>query len=373
MLAQRRNVIDLRGIGALVLLTASFAMLTVFSRYLDSGFTIAQQVYLRTGIAFLIAIVAFGRWISWRVVLHIGLREWGVIVGRTALLYVFGTTLFAKAATMTTVSNISFIAALPLVSALGLLLRRVRVTAVRVFFVSGSAVGVAILSGLGIGFGGAAVSGNEGDLIALVAMVAISLSYLGRDWHSGQLNNYEITALTVGVGTVGVALTSAAQWEGLPQVPAHVSPGLLWGAIGVAGVLSVLNVFLMNYAFEHVNPVQGGNLLTLECVWGLLFGLLFFQQVPTWSGIAGGVLIVLCAVGLNLADRPGAESETGETDSGSTRRKPAYIKLTAVEPTVVLTPLRTEPEEAHPYRPALMQRGMPVQERAFRENSLDSL
>ncbi|WP_433578684.1 DMT family transporter [Nocardia brasiliensis] len=320
----------------MILLTASFAMLTVFSRYLDTGFTVAQQVYLRAGVAFGIAAVVFGRWIRWRVILHAGAREWSVIVVRTVLLYVFGTTLFAKAATMTTVGNISFIAALPLVAALGLVLRRVPVTAVRVFFVSGSAIGVAILSGFGMSWG----SGKQGDVIALVAMVAISLSYLGRDWHSGTLNNYEITALTVGVGALGVALTSLCQWEGLPRLPSDVSPAMLWTAIGIAGGLSVLNVFLMNFAFERVDPVQGGNLLTLECVWGLLFGLIFFGQVPTWAGIAGGVLIVLCAVGLNIADgRAPADAQRSES-------VPVQVEQRELEPpdSVQWTPLPTGPE-----------------------------
>lgn len=305
-------------------------MLTVFSRFLDTGFTVAQQVYLRAGVAFVIAAFAFGRWIRWRVIFRAGVREWSVIVARTVLLYVVGTTLFAKAATMTTVSNISFIAALPLVAALGLVLRRVSVTAVRIFFVSGSAIGVAILSGFGMSWGGP-LSGKQGDAIALLAMIAISLSYLGRDWHSGTLNNYEITALTLGVGALGVALTSLCQWEGLPQVPADVSPAMLWTAIGIAGGLSVLNVFLMNFAFERVDPVQGGNLLTLECVWGLLFGLLFFGQVPSWAGIAGGVLIVLCAVGLNIADgRAPADPQRGESVPVQVdqREQPESVKWT---------------------------------------------
>ncbi|WP_378738800.1 DMT family transporter [Nocardia brasiliensis] len=326
-IVQSRHFTDLRGIGALVLLTASFAMLTVLSRYLAGGFTVAQQVYLRTGVAFLLAVALFSRWIRWRTVLRVGVREWSVIVARTVLLYVIGTTLFAKATTMTTVSDISFIAALPLVSALGMLMRSVRVTAVRIVFVGGSAVGVAILSG----FSGSASSAlNYGNLVALVAMVAISLSYLGREWHNGVLNNYELTALTLGVGALGVVFTSVVQRDGLPripeQLPPHTSAGMLWAAIGIAGVLSVVNVFLINYAFEHVDPVPGGNMLTLECVWGLLFGLCFFGQVPTWSGIVGGALIVLCALALNVID-----GHTAEEVAPSDRRPPEFAAPNTAE------------------------------------------
>lgn len=308
-------------------------MLTVLSRYLGNGFTPPQQVYLRTGLAFFIAILVFSRWIRWRTVLRIRMREWCVVIGRTVLLYVVGTTLFSKAAGMTAVSDISFIAALPLVSALGMLMRSVRVSAIRVVFVGGSAVGVAILSGFG---GSAASSLNYGNLIALVAMVAMSLSYLGRDWHDGSLNNHELTALTLGVGAVGVVLTSVLQGDGLPHVPSHTSAVMLWAAIGLAGVLSVLNVFLINYSFERVDAVLSGNMLTVECVWGLLFGLFFFGQVPTWSGIAGGTIIVLCALALNLLDgrasHVDAEPENDDSAPENTdRREPEFAALATVE------------------------------------------
>ncbi|CAM4278320.1 DMT family transporter [Nocardia ninae] len=327
-IVQSRHFTDLRGIGALVLLTASFAMLTVVSRYLGGGFTAPEQVYLRTGLAFFIAIIAFSRCIRWRTVLRISAREWCVVIGRTVLLYVVGTTLFAKAAGMTAVSDISFIAALPLVAALGMLLRSVRVSAVRIVFVGGSAVGVAILSGFG---GNASSSLNYGNLLALVAMVAISLSYLGRDLHDGTLNNHELTALTLGVGAVGVALTSLLQRDGLPHVQANASAVMLWAAIGIGGVLSVLNVFLINYSFERVDPVLSGNMLTVECVWGLLFGLIFFGQVPTWSGIIGGGLIVLCALALNMLDGRGTETVTEPDGDDPVTAQQPELALAAAE------------------------------------------
>ncbi|MFI5780731.1 DMT family transporter [Nocardia sp. NPDC051570] len=294
-----------------MLLTASYAMLTVFSKYLDNGFTIAQQVYLRTAVAFLLAVLLFARQLRWRVIARAGAREWTVVVLRTILLYVVGTLLFTKATTMTSVADVSFIAALPLASALGLALRRVRATRARVVCVAGSAAGVAVLSGFRPGFGGATF--NHGDLIALIAMVAMALSYLGREWHGGILNNQEITTLTVGVGTVGVGLTSIAQGQGLPQTASHLSPAVLWGAIAIAGALSVLNVFLVNYGFERVDSVRAGNLMTLECVWGLLFGLAFYAQVPTVTGLVGGGLIVGFAIGLNAAEKRPARPEPADT------------------------------------------------------------
>ncbi|MEY9930143.1 drug/metabolite transporter (DMT)-like permease [Catenulispora sp. GP43] len=299
---------------ALIVLAASFALLTVLARYLNTGFTIAQQVYLRSLMAFLVAVVAFRRKIRWRaVVRRVGPREWGVIVLRAVLLYAIGTTIYSRAATMTSVGDVSFIAALPLVSALGLVSRRTRATGARTSWVLGSAVGAAILSGFGSSGGGAPAwhltrlsEANLGDLMALVAMLAIAVSYFTRPWHRPvgpsrvPLNNQEITALLVGVGALSVAALSLLHREGLPHA---TDSWRLWLAVAAAGVLNVLNVFLINYAFERVDAVRAGNLLTLECVWGLAFGLIFFGQVPGVGELVGGTLIVACAVGLNTANR----------------------------------------------------------------------
>jgi drug/metabolite transporter (DMT)-like permease len=290
------------GVAALVVLTLSFALITVLARYLGSGFTIAQQVYLRAAFAFVIGAGVFSRSIRWRVVLRATLREWGIVVLRTVLAYLIGAVLYSKAATLAPVGDVSFIAALPLVSALGLALRRVRATRSRVLCVLGSAVGAGVLSLPGGGSASPASVGR-GDLFAVIAMLAIAVGYLGRSWHDGSLNNAEITELTFGVAVAGVVLLSLAHGDGLPR-PA--GGGVLpWLAVVAAGALNVVNLFLVDYAFEHADPVRAGNLLTLESVWGLAFGLAFFGQVPSLREFAGGTAIVCCAIGLNSVGEQG--------------------------------------------------------------------
>lgn len=175
-----------------------------------------------------------------------------------------------------------------------------RATRARVLYLLGSAVGAAILSASG----GGTASAHRGDLLALVAMFSIGASYIGRPWHDGSLNNPEITQLTFASGAICVALISLAHGDGPPHL---VTAGGLppWAAAVAAGALNVLNLLLINYAFEHVDPVRAGNLLTLEIVWGLLFGLVFYGQVPSLREAGGGVVIVCCAVGMNSARDPG--------------------------------------------------------------------
>lgn len=60
-MAEQTRTGPARGVAALVLLAASFALLTVIARYLNSGFTITQQVYLRSAIAFGLGVAEIGR------------------------------------------------------------------------------------------------------------------------------------------------------------------------------------------------------------------------------------------------------------------------------------------------------------------------
>lgn len=287
-----------RGMLALIMLAGSFALLTVLARYLNTGFTIAQQVYLRAAAASVITGTTFRRRIRWRLVPRTRPREWLVVSSRAVLLYAVGATLFSKAATLSLISDVSFIAALPVVSILALLLRRVTLTRRRLLCVTGSVIGVAAVSLHVPGRGIHLPVWDSGDLLALLGVLSIALSLLGRSEHDGTLNNAEITFLILAVGASCVAIASFTVGQGLPRLAQN---GPLWGAIVLAGTLNALNVFLINYGFEHVDPVRAGNLITLEAVWGLTFGLVFYHQWPTALELVGGAVIVGCALGLNSA------------------------------------------------------------------------
>jgi drug/metabolite transporter (DMT)-like permease len=286
-----------RGTLALILLAASFALMTVLARYLNTSFTIAQQVYLRGAAALLVAGLVFNSRIRWRVVARVRPREWGVIAIRALLLYPIGTELFSKAATLTLIGDVSFIAALPLVSILALALRQTPLTRRRIGSVAGCVAGVAAVSLHDPGRGIHLPVWDRGDLLALLGLLGIAVSYLGRSQHDGALNNAEITVLLLSAGVLWVALGSFVSGQSMP----HLAHAPVWGAVMLAGVLNALNVFLINYGFEQVEPVRAGNLLTLEAVWGLAFGLAFYRQWPTVLELLGGAAIVGCALILNSA------------------------------------------------------------------------
>lgn len=282
-----------KGIAALVLCTAIFASLSVVARYLNTDFTILQQVYLRVFAALLIALVVFRKYLRWDIIAKLPAREWAVIAFRGLVGYGIGVTLISQAATMTLLGNVSFIAALPFVPLLGFLFLKEKVTWWKLLFVTASLLGVMLLS---VHDWQNLLSWGTGELLAIIASLAFAIGYVTRRWHAKILNNQEITTLTFVCGTAFLMVFSLVLGEGLPKL--DVSWGV-WLTVILGGVFNVANLFFVNYGFEHVDAVRAGNLLNLESAWGLLFGFLLYQEWPTWLGLLGGIIIVASVVGMN--------------------------------------------------------------------------
>lgn len=287
-----------KGIAALILLTAIFASLSVLARYLSADFTILQQVYLRIFVALVLALVIFRKSLRWSMIAKLPPREWAIIAFRGFAGYAIGVTLISQAANMTLIGNVSFIAALPFVPLLGFLFLKEKVTWWKLVFIFTSLLGVSLLS---VRDWHNVLSWHIGDLLAVIATLGFAVGYVARKWHRPNLlNNQEITTLTFVFGVGFVVLLSLVFGNSVPQF--DIGWGS-WLAILAGGALNVANLFLINYSFEHVDAVQAGNLLNLEAAWGLLFGLLFYQEWPSWYGLLGGITIVASVIGMNLYSR----------------------------------------------------------------------
>jgi len=287
-----------KGVLAIIGLTATIAMANVLARYLDTGLTVLQQVYLRVLIALVLALLIFHGSLRWKKIVKLPLKEWLLLAFRGLTGYAIGVVLITQAVTMTTIGNVTFIAALPLVPLFGMLLLGEKATWWKFMFIAGSVFGVALLA---TNNPSDLFAWNAGDLVAVIATVGLALNYVARKWHGPTLNNQEITTLTFVFGAGFVVLLSLAFGEGAP--PLADMSWLLWLALFAAGATSLAKLFLTNYGFQNIDAVRGGNLLTLEGAWGLLFGLLFYVEVPTWHGVIGGLVIVACVIGMNTIMR----------------------------------------------------------------------
>lgn len=70
-------------------------------------------------------------------------------------------------------------------------------------------------------------------------------------------------------------------------------------AVVGAGIFNIMNVFLTNYGFQKVEAVLASNLLTLESVFAIVLGFLFYKEVPIAKELVGGIIIALSVIGMN--------------------------------------------------------------------------
>jgi len=282
-----------KGIVALIFLSAIFASMGLFVRYLNIGFTLYQQVYLRLIAAMCIGLIAFYKDLRWRNFLRLTIKDWLILFVRAISMYAIGVTLFSKAIILTKYSNVSFISALPVTALYGFLLLHERLTWKKISLISVAFFGVLLISITDFAH---IFDWGVGEIAALISVFSFSLSYVARKWQTQKLNNREITFLMFVLAFFSVLALSLFSKEPLPHVTWTI-PFLL--VIGIAGLFNVVNLFLTNYGFQHVKAVLASNLLTLESVFAIALGFLFYRELPSQEELVGGVLIVLSVIKMN--------------------------------------------------------------------------
>src|SRR5689334_9516649 len=93
MLTISKQKEKMKGIVALIALAFTFAALGLFARFLNTEFSIVQQVYLRIGAAFLLGLVLFKNEMHFEKLKKIKVKEWSILLVRAVCLYVLGVTL----------------------------------------------------------------------------------------------------------------------------------------------------------------------------------------------------------------------------------------------------------------------------------------
>ena len=285
-----------KGVLALVLLSLVFASMGLFARYLSTSFVLLQQVYLRVLAAFFLGLIFFRKDLDFGKVRRISKKEWGLLLLRSASSYLFGVTLFTQAIIMTKYSNVSFIGALPVVAVLGALLLKEKLTFKKLLLILTAFSGVILIAVKDYSH---LLVWGRGEVVALLATLAFSLSYVARKWHSDLLNNKEITQVIFFLSFFMLFITSLVKGDGLPVTGWQI--GLLLAVLG-AGLFNVVNLFLTNYGFQKVEAILASNILTLESVFAVILGFLFYKEVPVTKELLGGVVIALSVIGMNKVE-----------------------------------------------------------------------
>lgn len=288
-----------KGVLSLVLLALVFASMGLFARYLATGFLLFQQVYLRMFSAFIIGLVVFKKDLNFSKFKKLPLKEWSIIVLRAVSFSLFGIILFTQAIIITKYSNVSFISALPTTALLGLILLKEKFNFKKLAFVLVAFAGILLIS---VNDFSNILNWDRGGLLTLISTVFFSLSYVARKWQTDLLNNKELTVANFFVASLVVFSVSIFKGDGLPVF------GWNWGlamAVIGAGIFNIANVFLTNYGFQKVEAVLASNILTLESVFAIFLGFLFYREVPLVKEFVGGLIIIFSVIGINKMENNG--------------------------------------------------------------------
>lgn len=286
-----------KGVLALVLLAVVFASMGLFARYLSISFSLYQQVYLRMAAAFVLSALVFGRDVDYSKFKKVSSRDWFLIIFRATSFSLFGIVLFTQAIILTKYSNVSFISALPMLAVLGFILLHERFTMKKFWLIMLAFVGVMLIS---VKDYSNIFDWKKGEVLTLVSNFFFGLSYIARKWQSDFLNNKELTVVNFFVASIVVLTFSLFRGDGIPSQGWNMS--VMVAVLG-AGLFNVFNTYLTNYGFQKVEAVLAGNILTLEVLFAVFFGFIFYQEIPLLSEFIGGLIIITSVIGMNNLEK----------------------------------------------------------------------
>lgn len=281
-----------KGILSLILLSFVFASMGIFARYLGTGFTVFQQVYLRIYIALILTLIIFRKNIRFHKLKTATRREWLVVALRGLLLYGIAVPLVSLAVIEAKYGNVSFLGTLPFVALFGVVFFKERLTILKIVLIMLAVVGVGFIA---VRDPNQLLNWGRGEVAALLSGAAFAMSYVARKWHSDVFNNKELTALIFAAGGTFSLLFSMLGGQGIPTT---WSVSLLIVLV-ISALANVANLLLTNYGFERVGNVVAGNILTLEVFFGVTIGYLLYGEKPGAREWIGGVLIVTSVILMN--------------------------------------------------------------------------
>ncbi len=287
-----------KGIFSLILLAWVFATMGVFARHLGTEFEIFEQTYLRIAIALLISSLLFSYKVTWAKYLSLKKSDALILIFRAVCLYL-GVVCITEGLLNTKYANASLVAVLPIMPIMAYFLLKERISWKTAGFILFGFSGICLMSLDGLSLN----KFGYGEAISFISLIFFNLSYIGRKWHSDHLNNYETTIFMFFVGSIFLLVTSLIIGEELPttdQFSSSIILALLGGAI-----FNVINLLLTNYGFQHVKASVAGNILTLEVVFALAYGLLLFKEIPLTKEIIGGMIILISVYFVNKIENHG--------------------------------------------------------------------
>lgn len=283
--------IQLKAILALIGVSFSYALMNVAVRFLHEGFDTFTQIYLRIGLGFFIGLLVFWKNIRIPAIRKISLRDWIILfmMGFGGFgMFVYFVTLGALEAKLLNISVILGVA--PLFTYLySLVFFREKIKPMILFFLVSSLIGISFIASKSYGF--SVSQFGRGEFYVLVSAALLGLFFIGRRMLSKNLNNTEITLITMGIACLTNLVFAIANRE-VFVVQNIFNPIVMVGLL-IGGFGNILSTKFETFAFQHIHPVIGSQILLSENIFSLFLGLVLYREIFGLPEIVGSVLIVI--------------------------------------------------------------------------------
>lgn len=284
------------GVLALVAVAGYYGITAILARYLSTNNGVFEQWYLRFGIAFFVSLIIFRKKIIYKKFLHLPAKEWLVLFFRVITGSIAAVALYTLAAQQAKIGPVAFMQAFPSMAILSIIMMKEKLTLKKGLLVMFSFLGVIIVV---IENPHDLLNFNIGEIYSLISGIFFAFMFITRKWHTGKLNNQEITVALLGMGFIANYILSLFLYHHLFANTNQWS--ILFIAVLIfAGVGAVGNIFLLNYGFERVSGIIAGNIMNLEQIFGPIFGYIFYHELLSSREVIGGIIILTAAILMNM-------------------------------------------------------------------------
>lgn len=282
-----------KGILALIALSAIYASMGIYVRYLNINFAFFQQIYLRLFFATVLGFIFYNKSLNFSKLKKIKFGEWVLLIFRSVSYYLLGLALFTKSILLTKISTVSFISSIPMTAIIGTIIYREKITYKKIIYLLLSLLGVLLIS---VKDFSSIFNWGTGELLALISIIFTSLSIVLRRKNSKLLNNGEISQIIMTLAFAMLFISSFFAKESLPVT--GWSPFMVVILL-ISGLSNMIMIFLTNYGFEKVSTITASNILTMEMFFAVIFGFLFFREIPGLRETLGGIVILFSVIQMN--------------------------------------------------------------------------
>ncbi len=279
-----------KGILYLLIAVLLYSIMPVLIRFLGKGnIPPMSQVFLRYCVAFLCSIIYI---MSTRSTLYVSKKDYALLFFVALFGYALVNLFYTYANLNTQIGTVLFIFNCSTVIGpfLGYVFLKERLTKSTIF-----AMIIGFISLFFLFSPGSMATWKMGAIYALLAAIGSSVYMIGRK----KLGAYDSIILLfantlVGVVTLGILALLFESSFYFGRGIFNVAP-VTWLVTILFGIDNFAAYLFMTKGFQIVSAGTGSMVLLLENFTGLLFAYIFFQEIPAYSSLFGGAIILFAS------------------------------------------------------------------------------